>query len=325
MAKKILQWILGKGFHLKAVSPPFMSREDVLSLNERKDFCAPLPNHNGPSPSPSERLGACDECLLTMNLQSFQMFSSWNFARKQNFQTSFPSSPNVSPAPLQKCVGDFCCRKNWRIWPGIFIFLEAFSGHFIPLKTKSGDQSYEKTWRLKNKIAKNPFCQEPSQFPTRLQNTMSNLYICCEVIIWAKFCHFRCYYLGQVGVIIWAKLFLAYNNSGFKRFLHTQLSFSVFLLCPIIWQLSKNSLFQKMGAKIGFFNFLCFKLIFGKFSFFRFAKTHIKIGVSADFCVFCFWKRKKGKKKNDNWNLWIWVFLVQKMAVSWRITSFQKK
>ena len=48
------------------------------------------------------------------------------------------------------------------------------------------------------------------------------IYICCEVIIWAKFCHFRCYYLGQVGVIIWAKLFLAYKNSGFKRlFAHT--------------------------------------------------------------------------------------------------------
>ena len=44
------------------------------------------------------------------------------------------------------------------------------------------------------------------------------IYICCEVIIWAKFGHFRCYYLGQVGVIIWAKLFLAYKNSGFKRF-----------------------------------------------------------------------------------------------------------
>ena len=44
------------------------------------------------------------------------------------------------------------------------------------------------------------------------------IYICCEVIIWAKFGHFRCYYLGQAGVIIWAKLFLAYKNSGFKRF-----------------------------------------------------------------------------------------------------------
>ena len=44
------------------------------------------------------------------------------------------------------------------------------------------------------------------------------IHTCCEVIIWAKFGHFRCYYLGQVGVIIWAKLFLAYENSGFKRF-----------------------------------------------------------------------------------------------------------
>ena len=45
------------------------------------------------------------------------------------------------------------------------------------------------------------------------------IYTRCEVIIWAKFGHFRCYYVGQVGVIIWAKLFLAYKNSGFKRFL----------------------------------------------------------------------------------------------------------
>ena len=74
----------------------------------------------------------------------------------------------------------------------------------------------------------------------------------CEVIIWAKFGHFRCYYLGQVGAIIWAKLFLAYKNSGFKRF-YAHSYHLVFFLCPIIWQLSKNSLFQKMGAKIVFF------------------------------------------------------------------------
>ena len=89
---------------------------------------------------------------------------------------------------------------------------------------------------------------------------------------------FGSYYLVQVGfldVIIWSKfVFLAYKNSGFKRFgLHTQLSFCVFFWCPIFWQFSKNSLFQKKGAKIGFFNFQCFKFKFWKFSFFRFAKT----------------------------------------------------
>ena len=46
-----------------------------------------------------------------------------------------------------------------------------------------------------------------------------------------------------------------------------------FFLFPIIWQFSKNSLFQKKGAKIGFSNFLCFKFKFWKFSFFRSAKT----------------------------------------------------
>ena len=54
--------------------------------------------------------------------------------------------------------------------------------------------------------------------PRKQKNIYIYIYICCEVIIWAKFGHFRCYYLGQVGVIIWAKLFLAYKNSGFKRF-----------------------------------------------------------------------------------------------------------
>ena len=89
---------------------------------------------------------------------------------------------------------------------------------------------------------------------------------------------FGSYYLVQVGfleVIIWSKfVFLAYKNSGFKRFvLHTQLSFCVFFLSPILWQFSENSLFQKRGAKIGFSNFQCFKFRFSKFSFFRFAKT----------------------------------------------------
>ena len=79
-------------------------------------------------------------------------------------------------------------------------------------------------------------------------------------------------------------------------FLHTQLSFSVFFLCPIIWQLSKNSLFQKMGAKIGFFKFLCFKLIFGKFSFLGLLKHYKNRGFSRFLC-FLFLKEKKRQEK----------------------------
>ena len=100
-------------------------------------------------------------------------------------------------------------------------------------------------------------------------------YICCEVIIWSKFRGFwkllsgpslgvfGSYYLVQVGfleVIIWSKfVFLAYKNSGLKRFvLHTQLSCCVFFV-PNYLAISKNSLFQKKGAQIGLFNFQCFK------------------------------------------------------------------
>ena len=56
------------------------------------------------------------------------------------------------------------------------------------------------------------------------------IYMCCEVIIWAKFGHFRCHYLGQVGVIIWAKLFLAYKIVVSSDCWHTQLSFCVFFV-----------------------------------------------------------------------------------------------
>ena len=80
------------------------------------------------------------------------------------------------------------------------------------------------------------------------------IYICCEVIIWAKFGHFRCYYLGQVGVIIWANLFLAYKNSGFKRFLHTQLSFS-FFCAQLSGSYLKIAFFKKWVQKLGFSNF----------------------------------------------------------------------
>ena len=77
---------------------------------------------------------------------------------------------------------------------------------------------------------------------------------------------FGSYYLVQVGfleVIIWSKfVFLAYKNSGFKRFvLHTQLSFCVF--CA---QLSGNFLkiafFKKRVQKLGFSIFSVLSLNF---------------------------------------------------------------
>ena len=103
--------------------------------------------------------------------------------------------------------------------------------------------------------------------------------VCCEVIIWAKFGHFRCYYLGQVGVMIWAKLFLAYKNSGFKQFLaHT-----VIILCFFCAQLSgsylKIAFFKKRVQKLGF-SILCFKFKIWKFSFLGLLKHYKNRGFS---------------------------------------------
>ena len=97
-----------------------------------------------------------------------------------------------------------------------------------------------------------------------------------------------------------------------------------FFFLSNIWQLSKNSLFQKRVQKLGFFNFLCFKFKIWKFSFFSGLLKHYKNRVSANFGVFCCWKRIKAKKI-DNWNFWIRVHLVQKWPFRDAKTFFSKK
>ena len=126
--------------------------------------------------------------------------------------------------------------------------------------------------------------------------------ICCEVIIWSKFGVFGSYYLVQVGfleVIIWSKfVFLAYKNSGFKRLvLHTQLSFCVFFLSPIFWQFSKNSLFQKKGAKFGFPIFSVLSLNFENSLFLGLLKHYKNRGFSEFLCFVLLKEKKTGKKK----------------------------
>ena len=122
------------------------------------------------------------------------------------------------------------------------------------------------------------------------------------------------YYLVQVGfleVIIWSKfVFLAYKNSGFKRFvLHTQLSFCVF--CP---QFSGNFLkiafFKKRVQKLGFPIFSVLSLNFENSLFLGLLK-HYKNGGFQQIFVFCVVEREENKQKKDNWNLWIWDFWVQ--------------
>ena len=68
---------------------------------------------------------------------------------------------------------------------------------------------------------------------------------------------FGSYYLVQVGfleVIIWSKfVFLAYKQSGFKRFvLHTQLSFCVFFCPQFSGNFLKIAFFKKRVQNLGF-------------------------------------------------------------------------
>ena len=89
----------------------------------------------------------------------------------------------------------------------------------------------------------------------------------------------------------WATSFSHYKNRGFRWFLVLSYQF-VFLLFPVIFQFSKNSLFQKRGAKIGLFKFQCFKLFFWKVSFLGLLKHNKNRGFSK-FGVFLLLKEKK--------------------------------
>ena len=94
-----------------------------------------------------------------------------------------------------------------------------------------------------------------------------------SVIIWSKFGVFESFYLVQVGVFESYYLVqvcaFSLQKWWFQAicFAHSVIILC-FFLCPIIWQFSKNSLFQKKGAKIGLFNFQCFKFKFWNFSLF---------------------------------------------------------
>ena len=138
--------------------------------------------------------------------------SNWDYAQLARAQIQVCVFPKQSSCPMGCAIvifGLFCCC------------------HTFPLKCLF----YTPNWLLGGpRTGPNFFFYAVPHPAIRCIYIYIYIYICCEVIIWAKFCHFRCYYLGQVGVIIWAKLFLAYKNSGFKRFLHTQLSFSVFFV-----------------------------------------------------------------------------------------------
>ena len=107
------------------------------------------------------------------------------------------------------------------------------------------------------------------------------IYACCEVIIWAKFGHFRCYYLGQVGVIIWAKLFLTYKNSGFKRFLaHTHNYHFVFFCAQLSGNYLKIAFFKKGVQKLGFSIFCVLGLHFENYLFLDLLKHYKNRGFS---------------------------------------------
>ena len=125
----------------------------------------------------------------------------------------------------------------------------------------------------------------------------------------AKFGHFRCYYLGQVGVIIWAKLFLASKIRGFKLFLaHTHSCHFVFSDAQLSGNFQKIAFFKKRVQKLGFSNFSVLSSFFENSLFLGLLKHYKNQGFSRCLC-FCCWQRSKEPKKNEKlFFLGIFVF-----------------
>ena len=147
------------------------------------------------------------------------------------------------------------------------------------------------------------------------------IYICCEVIIWSKFGDFKSYYLVQVSVIIWSKMFWAYVYSGFELFLQTQISFCVF------WVPNYDPIFQKSFQKMVPNGFIVFRILCCMFNIWKTSSFRLPKHKNRGFNILCCLKKRKGKR-NDNWNVWFGVVLVQEWPFRDRFVtqiSFPKK
>ena len=84
------------------------------------------------------------------------------------------------------------------------------------------------------------------------------IYMCCEVIIWAKFGHLKGYYLGQVRVIIWAKFVFSLYLQWFQA-IFCKLSYHfVFVGAQLSANFPKIAFFKKRVQKLGFSIFSVF-------------------------------------------------------------------
>ena len=97
----------------------------------------------------------------------------------------------------------------------------------------------------------------------------------------------------------WATSLSHYKNRGFRRFFGCSVISLCFFLFSVIFQLSKNSLFQKRVQKLVFPIFSVLSYFFEN-SLFLGLQKHYKNRGFSNFWGFLFLKEKKQAKKNDN-------------------------
>ena len=108
-------------------------------------------------------------------------------------------------------------------------------------------------FQIRLELIKTALCQAHTILPSE-PGKRGETHSCCEVIIWTKFGLFGGYYLGQVVI-------LAYFYSGFKWFLHIQLS-SVFLFTQVSGIFVKIAFLENCVPKLFLWNVLVLTVIF---------------------------------------------------------------
>ena len=109
----------------------------------------------------------------------------------------------------------------------------------------------------------------------------------------------------------WATSFSHYKNRVFRWFLVLSYQFVFFFCFQLFFSFLKMAFFKKGVQKLGFPIFSVLSYFFENSLFLGLLKHYKNRGFSW-FEVFLLLKEKKIGKKNDNWNLWIWFFFVQK-------------
>ena len=126
---------------------------------------------------------------------------------------------------------------------------------------KTGEKQAKKSWtKFWRNLGPSFDSKNPNRGPSFDSTTHTHIYIYAVMLLTGpRLAILTATNWATLIVTNWATSFSHYKNRGFRWFFWCSVISLCFFLFSVIFQLSKNSLFQRRGAKNVFFNFQCFK------------------------------------------------------------------